>query len=544
MKKLYTITTALLLTAGTQLNAQVNYDWHFATGDTTAGVYNNVITCIETGDSNYVYVAALTAGNPDVDPGAGTEIISNTVNPNDAYVAVYTPAGTYVRSWRLTTSAGNNNSSSIEDMCIASNGDVIVCGLFQGTTDFDPSAATNSAYSVGTGGYIARYTKLGQLLWVKTYVTPVLSTYVAPFCVSEMNGEVTVGGMYSVQSNSSVDLDPDSGLAVYNHPNGGVFGFLMRLNATGGGYMWSRGFIGKLVQDIDVNALGEIACTGQCTGITDFDPGAGTAMYTASQNMFGDFFVGRYANNGDYIWHHAAGNAQAEGNGYAVVFDGASNICVTGMCAGAIDLDPGPGVVNSGSFGSWLAKYNWNGPLAWAINSGEALAVDAADNVYTTSYLGVRCFNSAGAIYWSAPVVDQQLYMGSCLAVSPNGKIHIGWQNWWQEDVDPNAGVINAWYSQNGSSYIVLTLDHLTTGIPAAEQQSAYTVYPNPASEFINITTDRAETFVICNAFGQEVLTQTSNSTQTRIDVSALPAGVYYLRTVSGEYVQTFAVAR
>lgn len=120
----------------------------------------------------------------------------------------------------------------------------------------------------------------------------------------------------------------------------------------------------------------------------------------------------------------------------------------------------------------------------------------------------------------------------------------MGWQNWWPEDVDPNAGVINAWYSQNGSSYIVLTLDHLTTGIPAAEQQSAYTVYPNPASEFINITTDLAETFVICNSFGQEVLTQTSNSTQARIDVSALPGGVYYLRTVSGEYVQSFAVAR
>jgi hypothetical protein len=544
MKLHYKIAVALACATGIYMHAQVAYDWHFVTGDNTSGAYNNYISAIGTGDSNYVYVAGHTAGNPDIDPGAGTVIIPNNGNPNDGYMAVYTPNGDYVRSWRLSTNAGSNNSSAIEDMCIASNGDVLLCGLFQGTTDFDPSAAVNAATSAGTGGYIARYTKLGQLIWLKTYTTPVVSTYVAPFCISEAGGEITVGGAFSLASNSTVDLDPDAGVASYSHPNGGYYGFLMRFSASGS-YTWSKGFIGKTVQEMDVNALGEIACTGQVAGTADFDPGAGVASYTAQSAFpFGDFYVAYYSAAGDYYWHHAAGTSAAEGTGYAVAFDAASNICVTGLCAGGIDLDPGPGVVISGASGSWLAKYYSIGSLAWAINGGEGLALDANDNVYATGMLGVRCFSPGGMIYWSGAVADQQFYTASCMAVSPTGQIHIGWQHWMQEDVDPGAGVINTTYSQNGSSYIVLTLDHLSTGIPVEETPSAYSVYPNPATEFITVNGDGSSAFTVFNSFGQEVLTQISNSTQTRIDVSTLPAGMYYLRTAEGVYVQSFVITR
>ena len=70
-------------------------------------------------------------------------------------------------------------------------------------------------------------------------------------------------------------------------------------------------------------------------------------------------------------------------------------------------------------------------------------------------------------------------------------------------------------------------------------QQAAVSVYPNPTSGVVHIDTDGAAitTVTLHNAMGQTVATDTikQSNNHTTIDLSPLPAGVYYLTVRSGE---------
>ena len=70
-------------------------------------------------------------------------------------------------------------------------------------------------------------------------------------------------------------------------------------------------------------------------------------------------------------------------------------------------------------------------------------------------------------------------------------------------------------------------------------QQAAVSVYPNPTSGVVHIDTDGAAitTVALHNAMGQTVATDTikQSNNHTTIDLSPLPAGVYYLTVRSGE---------
>ncbi len=79
-----------------------------------------------------------------------------------------------------------------------------------------------------------------------------------------------------------------------------------------------------------------------------------------------------------------------------------------------------------------------------------------------------------------------------------------------------------------------------TTGVMPVNTAAKVSVYPNPATDELTIKIDNGNynTVTITNILGQEVISQTLPSIigtmQTKLDVSRLPAGMYYL-TVRGQ---------
>jgi uncharacterized repeat protein (TIGR01451 family) len=61
-------------------------------------------------------------------------------------------------------------------------------------------------------------------------------------------------------------------------------------------------------------------------------------------------------------------------------------------------------------------------------------------------------------------------------------------------------------------------------------------VYPNPASDVLTVVMDKVQysSLAISNSVGQEVLQQAINNAKTNIDISKLPAGVYYVNLTGG----------
>ena len=75
------------------------------------------------------------------------------------------------------------------------------------------------------------------------------------------------------------------------------------------------------------------------------------------------------------------------------------------------------------------------------------------------------------------------------------------------------------------------------TGVFESER-NLIEAYPNPTDNVLNFDMDETATVEIIDATGRIVLSNTSQRGKNRLDVSALPTGVYTLRTV-GEKIST-----
>jgi len=514
--------------------AQPLYDWHNVIGGTISGRYSS-IRQTASGDSSQVYVAGHIDGAVDLDPGPGVARPSDTTH-RTGYILVYDSDGNYMRALFFNPVAASSYSE-LSDLFIAGNGDILVTGGFVGTVDFNPLVGTSLYTSPANGsGFVARYTKYGQLLWIDVFGAS-SGNYVSVQCVSESAGKITIGGGFYIYT-GAIDLDPGPGVATYtaSDEHGG---FIVRLSSAGL-YTWSKGFIGDQVIAINTNASGNIACAGQAVGQTDFDPGPGIASYTSVvQDPFGDFFVAGYSTNGIYTWHHASGNVLNESFGHDVHIASNNETVVAGACGGLIDLDPGVGVTFANSSGSFCAKYSAVGALIWGHDGGNAFRLDASGNVYVADPYGTHCLSPAGVAFWSTPVVDS-LYT-TTLALSANGKLRIGWNLNKNEDVDPGAGSTMVNYIPLGARSVVLSLD-----VPAVSVEEENTTSSNPSVDYIVVTGNNPATksFVIRNALGAEVLRANSTGTETRIDVSSLAPGIYFLQCESDNSVQQFVISR
>ena len=96
--------------------------------------------------------------------------------------------------------------------------------------------------------------------------------------------------------------------------------------------------------------------------------------------------------------------------------------------------------------------------------------------------------------------------------------------------------ITQTWDSSSGSWQNSLREQHyytITVGINnVSQQEKTMQLYPNPASEFINVSTKGAATFTelnIVDITGQTVLTEKTKGTNAiKVNISALPSGIYF----------------
>jgi hypothetical protein len=101
--------------------------------------------------------------------GANVEI-GGVILPNDgtanAFIARFNENGDPLGTIRI---GGSGNVIPAEVTTI--NNDVVVAGTISGTVDFDVNTAAGTLAAVDNDAFVARYTKTGELQWVKTFGT-------------------------------------------------------------------------------------------------------------------------------------------------------------------------------------------------------------------------------------------------------------------------------------------------------------------------------------------------------------------------------------
>jgi len=162
------------------------------------------------------------------------------------------------------------------------------------------------------------------------------------------------------------------------------------------GIQWVRPFSGSgnaHGHSIAVDASGNVYTTGYLTGTADFDPGAGTASLTSTGGQ--DIYVHKFDANGNFLWAKSMGGLSND-EGLSVAVDASGNVYTTGYFEGTVDFDPGPGVSNLVTSGSYydifIQKLDANGNFVWVkqigstlADAGNSIAVDAG-HVYITGF--------------------------------------------------------------------------------------------------------------------------------------------------------------
>jgi gliding motility-associated-like protein len=320
-------------------DANGNHIWSFSYGSNFLAEAGNAIDVDNAGN---VYVTGYFRGTIDFNPGAGTANLSPSSSV-DIFVAKYTTAGIYV--WAFTRQGPATGSSSGTSIKADNAGNIYVGGRFEGTVDFDPSAAVANVVGGGNDdGFVAKYSDTGVYQWV-VGLTNSERNYVRALEVHPATGDVLVGGTFQL----GVNFNPNGISTVLTSPLS-TNAFIARYSSLGV-LIWARQLTNTTVSaSSQINAIslapnGNLWCTGEFRRPIDFDFPNGQ-MVTPSTLGTGDIFVGQYnATNGNYICAYPFGEAGYDsGNGIANFSN--SHAILTGLFQNTVDFDPSTNTQN------------------------------------------------------------------------------------------------------------------------------------------------------------------------------------------------------
>ncbi len=330
------------------------------------GAGDDVANAIAVDVSGNVYTTGYFQGTADFNPDAGSNTLT-AIGPKDVFVSKLNAAGGYVWAERMGGTGWSQGTSIGNGIAVAADGNVYVIGSFQGTADFDASAAVSTLTCAGsTDVFLVKLTSAGGFGWVRgiggsseDYGTAVAVT---------ADGNVAITGGFQ----GTVDFDP--GTATYNLDSAGYRRLFVAEFESDGDFAWADGFGGTgwdLATGIAVDAAGNVYATGGFWGAADFNPG--TATYTLTSAGQKDAFLLKLDTNGNFAWVQRTAGGTGDDCGYGVAIATNGAIYTTGYFNGTADFDPTSStysLTSAGGQDAFLSKFATE--LTVTINQGAA----------------------------------------------------------------------------------------------------------------------------------------------------------------------------
>ena len=371
---------------------------------TFGGTSTDYATAVAVDASGNVYTAGFFNGTVDFDSGVSTSNLTSA-GGSDVFISKLDSSGNFV--W--AKSFGTNINDDVTAVAVDASGNVYTAGFFNGTADFDPGVGTSNLTSAGTDVFISKLDSLGNFVWAKKLGG--ISTDNADAVALDASGNVYTTGYFT----GTADFDP--GVGTSNLTSAGIEDvFISKLDSLGN-FVWARGLGGTATDRayaVAVDASGNVHTTGEFQGTADFDPGDGISNLTSVANA--DVFISKLDSLGNFVWAKRLGFTGTD-IAYAIALDASGNVYTTGYFLGTVDFNPGVGISNLtsvGSFDVFILKLDSLGNFVWArglggtaVDRADAAAVDASGNVYTAGYfngtvdfdpsVGISNLTSAGS---------------------------------------------------------------------------------------------------------------------------------------------------
>jgi Domain of unknown function (DUF4347) len=364
--------------------ARFNGDGSFVWAKRLGGAQDDISIDIGVDAGGNVYTSGSFQTTADFNPGTG---VFNLVSAggSDVFISKLNGSGDFV--WAGSMGAINDDTSV--GLQVGGDGNIYTTGTFAGTVDFDPGAGTVSlASSGGKDVFTNKFDANGNLLWASSFGGS-NDDLVQGLSLDAVNNLYLAGSFQGL-----VDFDPTVGTFNLNSGSS-TDAFITRLT-TNGNLSWAKriGNSGSIETStgIAVDLTGNVHTSGSFFGTVDFDPGVGVVNLT-DRGWGDEIFLSTLDAAGNFIRaQQLSSSSVLNSNGYTAV-DSLGNVYLAGEFNGAIDFDPGIGIVqlpgNTQQTNIFLRKSDQNGNLIWVkqidgLNTKfiKAIDVDESGNVY------------------------------------------------------------------------------------------------------------------------------------------------------------------
>lgn len=346
-----------------------------------------------------VYLYTNLTEDADIDSGPGV-FTMNPIGFRDAVVVKFNTDGNIM--WAKQFGGPGDTGPQTTSLVLDNNGDIILCGSFNNTVDFDPGPGVyNLTAAAHFQSYIVKLNPAGNLIWAKQFgngqITYNGSDIIDVKCDAQGN-IYTVGGFAG-----TCDFDP--GTNIYSLTSKSIRdGFIAKLTPNAE-FVWARQITNTTTEPnyhcdsraVEIDDQGNVYSTGSFIGTYDFDPGA--AVNNLTGKFSNDCYILKLSAQGDFVWVKTIGGAYEFDQGNDMEMDKDNNLYIVGDFGTAIDFDPGPRdyTINSpGNGASAVVKLNSNGEFMFAatfpsINYGSTIfrrmALDEDLKIYVTGLL-------------------------------------------------------------------------------------------------------------------------------------------------------------
>jgi len=490
-----------------------------------------------------IYSVGSFADTVDFDPGPGVFNLAST-GVNSAIVK-FDASGNFIWAKQFA-----GDPSQINEITVDGDKNLYLVGFFMGTVDFEPDPGVVNLTSYGDYDiFILKLDTAGNFNWAHQIGST--GTDAAGAVISDNGGNVYATGSYE----DTVDFDPGPG--IFNLEGTGVF--LCKLDSAGN-FSWARQLaVSNNVGCSDlIQLFGNIYVTGYFTGTCDFDPGPAMFPMTVAGNR--DVYVTSFDVAGNFSWaRQFSGNGIESGSQLATDF---TSLYITGYFEDTADFDPGASTFNLISGGLedvFLVKLDLGGNFQWAKKVGGgnhqfgySVATGASGRVYMVGiFFGTSDFDPGPGLFNMTSTGGPDIFLsgldgaGNFLFASQFGGtgFDIGrslvldaqdnplfcgyFEN--QCDFDPGPASYTLTSNALQDMFILKLNGHLLSGAPELSAENEIRVFPNPATEYIDVHSQEVIKHLhVYSTLGTEVFYASPAAMKIRIPY--LNAGIYMVR--------------
>ena len=358
--------------------------WAYSIG----GVGNDICNSQAVTSTGEVIISGSYLNTVDFDPSTTTNTLVNTSSTiQNTYIAKYSTSGGFVWAKDIgakvsTIAFGISPTlSSIPNVVCDASNNILVAGVFNQTSDFDPSAAVVNitAFSSTTSTFLAKYDNNGNYLWVKT----LNNIRNKGLILNNSNTNITIFGTFL--SSTTSDFDP--GTQVYNLDTTNGTNYFATYDSSGN-FVYAKNIKPTITNVINNDTQG-IYLTGNFSGTNDYDPSTGVATQFS---VLTNGFIAKYDTAGAYGYVKPIGGNKASNQTFNLIStDGAGNIYRVGTLGATTDLDPSSNTFNVSSpsgTGIFISKHTPSGSFVWGQTVPGSLGTSLSVTVMSTDVNG------------------------------------------------------------------------------------------------------------------------------------------------------------